>query len=383
MVEGVVTVKAKDGNRYNGIPVLITDPSDLDDTIGSLHCSIPNIPRFVKEYLGGALNQTLAVVGKPCDIRAIIELQKRHQIGRENLILIGLNCTGTISPAVARKMFVEEFKVDPDRVVSEDIDDGKLTIHLDDGKTKSKDLSKLEKKGLGRRENCRRCVTNIPTYADIACGKWGTENEKENSSFIEVVSGKGRKLIEGAVENGYIKVSKPTKESIQVRIEKDEAERELAKVWRDKAFKPLLDLENHERLEYWMDEFSKCIKCYGCRDACPICYCDHCLLEANRGFIDVGRIPPEPAYPLTRIAHVSDSCVNCGQCQDACPMDLPLSKLFAFMNERLSEVFDYDAGMDIEEMPPMNAALPEELQIDDTFLDMHALHKSTEHGKDS
>ena len=89
-IDGVVTVKPKKGDRFSGIPVLITDPKDLDDTAGSLHCSLPNIPRFVKEYLDGAAHMKLAVVGKPCDIRAIIELQKRKQIpfdiGRQRCI---------------------------------------------------------------------------------------------------------------------------------------------------------------------------------------------------------------------------------------------------------------------------------------------------------
>jgi len=130
-IDGVVTVKAKtDGERFSGIPVLITNPDDLNDTAGSLHCSLPNIVRFLKEYLDGGFAKKLAVVGKPCDIRAIIELQKRHQIEIDDLVMVGLNCTGTISPATAREMYAKEFKVDPSDVVREDIDDGKLTITL-------------------------------------------------------------------------------------------------------------------------------------------------------------------------------------------------------------------------------------------------------------
>ena len=112
-IDGVVTVRSKNGDRFSGLPVLITNPDELIDTAGSLHSSIPNIPRFVKEYLDGAAKMKLAVVGKPCDIRAIIELQKRMQIDLDNVTLIGLNCTGTISPAIARKMYSENFKVNP------------------------------------------------------------------------------------------------------------------------------------------------------------------------------------------------------------------------------------------------------------------------------
>ncbi|TFG29030.1 formate dehydrogenase [Candidatus Thorarchaeota archaeon] len=374
-IDGVITVKAKNNDRFSGIPVLVTEPDDLDDTAGSLHCSIPNTVRFLKEYLDGGLSKKLAFVGKPCDIRAIIELQKRYQIETDGLILIGLNCTGTISPATAREMYQKEFKVSPNDVIREDIDDGKLTITLKNGKTVSKDIAALEKKGLGRRDNCQRCEINIPIFADIACGKWGTESEEKPSTFIEVYSAKGQSLVELAISNGYIETDKPSSESIKLRQEKDTTEIDRALAKRAEDFDPIMAMSYSERLAFWVKEFEKCIKCYGCRDACPICYCEDCLLEANRHFLEAGVIPPNALFPLTRLAHVGDSCVNCGQCQDACPMELPLSLLFSLQNARLSEVFGYTSGTDIEQGPPLNTAMVEEMQIDDVFLDVSTLTK--------
>ncbi|MFX1578838.1 MAG: Coenzyme F420 hydrogenase/dehydrogenase, beta subunit C-terminal domain [Promethearchaeota archaeon] len=371
-VDGVVTVRSKNGDRFSGLPVLITKPEELIETAGALHSSLPNIPRFVKEYLEGAAKMKLAIVGKPCDIRAIIELEKRMQIDTENVLLIGLNCTGTISPATARKMYNEYFKVDPNDVIHEDIDEGKLTITLADGKSKSMDLNKLEKKGLGRRENCRRCEYNIPTFADLAFGKWGTE-EEDSGTFLEVCSEKGHSLITKAIEKGYITTSTPTKVSIETRATKDKREIESAKEWREHDFAPLLKMSLPERYKYWTQEFNKCIKCFGCRDACPICYCETCLLEANREFLVGGEIPPNGIFPLTRLAHVADSCVGCGQCQDACPMELPLSKLFTLLNSQLREVFDYEPGIDVNERPPTTTARDEELMIDDTFLQLTSM----------
>ena len=117
LVDGVVAVQGKNGDRFAGIPVLLTAPEQLIETAGALHCSTPNIARFVKLYLDGASSMKLAVVGKPCDIKAIIELEKRNQINSDNLILIGLNCSGTLSPAKAKMMLRNEFCVDPDTVL--------------------------------------------------------------------------------------------------------------------------------------------------------------------------------------------------------------------------------------------------------------------------
>jgi len=37
-VDAVLAIKARGGNRYDGIPVLITDPEEVISTAGSLHC---------------------------------------------------------------------------------------------------------------------------------------------------------------------------------------------------------------------------------------------------------------------------------------------------------------------------------------------------------
>ena len=361
-VDAVLAVKARDGNRYDGIPVLITDPEAVIETAGSLHCTSPNIARFLKQYLGGAADMKIAVVCKPCDAKAIIELAKRTQINIDNLILIGLNCTGTLPSAKGKLIVAEEFGVDPSDVIREDIEDGKLTIMLKDGTEKERDLAELEEKGYGRRENCRRCETNIPTMADLACGKWGTKDKK--ATLIEVCSDKGSDFIEEAIKARSISVEKADVATVDMRKKKDEEAIESARSWQERDFAPFKEMSAEERFDYWFGQFSQCIKCFGCRDACPICYCKDCSLEAGRGIVIAGEIPPNAMWPMIRIAHVMDSCVNCGQCQDACPMELPLSRLIFMLNRELVSIFDYEPGMDVEARPPLRTVTDAELTID-------------------
>lgn len=269
-VDAVLAVKARDGNRYDGIPALITDPEELIGSVGALHCVSVNIPKCIKEYLNGAANMKLAVVGKPCDIRGIIELVKREQINLDNLFLVGLNCTGTLLPVVAKRMIVEEFGADPLDVVNEDIDDGKLIIRLKDGTEKTKDLEELEKKGYGRRENCQRCEIKIPTMADIACGKWGVTNNRK-ATFVEVCSDKGAELFEEAIKAGHINVEQPDGKEMDERKKKKQEAIESAVKWQETHLAPLRSMTIEEKFDYWWGHFDQCIKCYGCRDACPIC----------------------------------------------------------------------------------------------------------------
>jgi formate dehydrogenase subunit beta len=363
-VDAVLAVKARDGNRYDGIPVLISDPEEVTTTAGALHCVSANIARCLKEFLDGASQSKIAVPCKPCDARAIIELAKRNQINLDNLLLIGLNCTGTMRPVTAQRMMEEEFGVDPLDVVSEDIEDGKLKVRLRDGSEKERDLAELEAKGLGRRENCRRCDLNIPTMADIACGKWGAEDKQ--ATFIEVCSERGADFIDRAIEGGHIRVEQPSTEALASRKTKDREATELARQWQERDFAEFRAMGAEERFDYWFapsGQFGQCIKCFGCRDACPICYCKDCYLEAERGRVPGGEIPPDAMFPMIRITHVMDSCVNCGQCQDACPMEIPLSRLIFMLNRELAQIFRYEPGMNVSAMPPLRTVTKEELAI--------------------
>ena len=361
-VDAVVAVAARDGNRYNGLPVVIAESEEVAETAGALHCASPNIARFVKEYLDGASELKIAVAVKPCDAKAIVELAKRSQINLDNVLLVGLNCTGTLPSAKAKTMMKVEFEVDPADVVSEEIEDNKLTIRLKDGTTKEKGLAELEEKGYGRRENCRRCETNIPVMADIACGEWGTTDK--NTTFIEVCSERGADFVKAAIEAGCIKAEEASNDAVESRKKKDEAARELALQWQEKDFGSLKAMTADERFNYWFGHFSRCIKCYGCRDACPICYCKDCYLEADRGLVAPGEIPPDIMFPMIRATHVMDSCVNCGQCEDVCPMELPLSRLIFMLNRELASIFKYEPGMDVSSLPPLRTITDSELAVE-------------------
>lgn len=358
-VDAVLALKPREGSRYEGIPTLIADPQQVIETAGSMHCTSPNIARCLKEYLDGALNLRVAVVGKPCDIRGIVELAKRKQVEMENLILVGLNCTGTLPSAAAKRMLRQEYGLDPDDVAREDIEEGRLSITLRDGTELERDLSQLEAQGYGRRENCQRCDVNIPTMADIACGKWGTNGARQ--TWVEICSQKGSDLVQAAIAAGVIQVETPPEQAVQARQAKSQAAIDLARKQQELAFADLKGTAIEDRFAYWTRQFDQCIKCFGCRDACPICYCQECTLEVERGLIPGGQVPPDIMFSMLRTIHVADSCVNCGQCQDICPSELPLSRLIHMLNAETSPLFGYRSGMDLDVPPPLSVIPEQEL----------------------
>jgi formate dehydrogenase subunit beta len=58
-------------------------------------------------------------------------------------------------------------------------------------------------------------------------------------------------------------------------------------------------------------------------------------------------------FHLTRLAHMSTACVGCGQCSNACPNDIPVMELFRSAAQKTQAAFDYEAGRDPNEPPPL------------------------------
>jgi len=121
------------------------------------------------------------------------------------------------------------------------------------------------------------------------------------------------------------------------------------------ALSKLLNMDMAERRKFWTEIFDRCIKCYGCRNVCPLCNCEDCRLEEAR-WVRVGEIPPEyPSFHLIRAFHMADKCVGCFACEKACPMGIPIGRLHQLIKEELKSAYDYEAGRDIEEMSPLLA----------------------------
>ncbi len=319
-VDAVLAIR-RGTDLYDAQPVLITDPKELASTAGSLHCGTLLLPKYVKKYLDGAKTKKIGVTVKGCDVMGFLELAKRKQINLDNVIMIGVNCGGSVSPILARKMIADKFGVDPDKVHKEEIDKGQFIIEYEGGH-KGISIDELEEAGYGRRSNCRRCKYKIPRQADLACGNWGVIGEKAGkATFVEVCSEKGANLMSGAVKSGVLATEAANPKGLEIRGKVEGAMLKLGEKWRKKDFTAL----GANLWETINKETSRCIKCYSCIENCPVCFTAADEMKKDTLMIKRGELPPNSMFHLRRFAHISDTCINCGQCEELCPMDIPMA----------------------------------------------------------
>lgn len=110
-----------------------------------------------------------------------------------------------------------------------------------------------------------------------------------------------------------------------------------------------------ERWEYFVDETSKCIRCYACRQACPNCYCKVCFADQTKPrWIGAGTDPSDiMLYHIGRIFHQAGRCTACDACVRACPVGIDLRAVTRKMVKDVEELFGYVPGVTREDLPPL------------------------------
>jgi Fe-S oxidoreductase len=108
-----------------------------------------------------------------------------------------------------------------------------------------------------------------------------------------------------------------------------------------------------ERMEFWLSQFDRCIRCYACRQACPLCNCPTCLYERDDStWVGLGiGLNEKRTFHLGRAYHLAGRCVGCNECERACPMEIPISLLNQKLSEEIEKAFSYRAGLTVAPSP--------------------------------
>jgi formate dehydrogenase subunit beta len=291
----------------------------------------------------GSVPGDVAIVIRPCESRAFLELIKRNRGNMENLFIISSTCGG-IYPT-------------------------KMSVNggLADALPNYWQAIKNNKVPEGLRSACLGCTEFVPYNADMTIMTVGGGNI-ESECQIVLNSTKAEEFANDNKLDGKIKEQ-------DLPLELFDSVRKTREVQKKEQTKEMgvgsLNLKGMVNL------FGKCITCRGCRTACPICYCELCTFDSQIGQSKPSlkelnrkggtRTPPGTVYyHMTRLSHVSISCVGCGSCEDACPSEIPLSMIYRKVGEDVQKVFNYLPGKNLdEEIPIRTFELDEFTEVED------------------
>ena len=201
--------------------------------------------RLTRQDPGGKIGMLL----RPCELRAYAELVKLNQGDRDYVLLIGTDCYGTFEPPAFQTW-------------AENASNGNGAF-LD--AVRSSDEAPKDAPEI--RKNCRACEYPTPDIADIQIQLMGVDGAGAVTSGTEA----------GAAVLSELGLSEQGEPANREKAVGDIVAKRTAV--RDALFEEVrTELLPMEKI---LNELSRCINCYNCRDACPVCYCRSCVFDGQ------------------------------------------------------------------------------------------------------
>jgi len=131
---------------------------------------------------------------------------------------------------------------------------------------------------------------------------------------------------------------------------------------------PYSDVEKIEAMDpekkqgFFTRLISRCIRCYACRNSCPLCYCPTCFVDESAPQWVGKSIDPTDTmtFHFLRAYHCAGRCTDCGACERVCPMSISMRQFTKKLNKDTEELFNWEAGLDPEKRPPLDVYRPDD-----------------------
>ncbi len=266
-------------------PCIIKNQDDAKTLIWDSNCRLN-----LAAYVTGLKGKT-AVIAKGCDTRNLVTHITENRVARDQLVIIGVPCTGMTDKAVISEIAGGEM-VD---VIEAD---GQITI-----------ISPEAKKTMDKRDilqnNCMTCTRRNPViYDELAAEMVDEQAVTEKYSEIEKID----------------------------------------------AMTPEVKWTFFEDL---FSTCTRCYACRNACPLCycPTCFVD----ESGPQWVGKGDDPIDiRTYQTLRAFHCAGRCTDCGACEAACPMNIKVRLFTGKLNKVCEERYGHEAGISLDLRPALD-----------------------------
>lgn len=272
-------------------PAFIEKKEETGSLIFNKLC-INNLASYIYD-LSKSVKGTIGIVLKPCDTRSIIQLASEELIDLKKIKMIVPGCSGVLDYKKIQK------HIGGEKIISYKLEGENLTVETISQKHELK-------AGDFYADKCYWCQVH--------------DNPPHFDEFIE-----NDQKLDIEPREKYADIDAIESKSID------------------------------EIMQYWDEQFSNCIRCYACRNICPLEICrDRCITNLDEPYWQSQRINKEEGkfFQLIRVLHLAGRCTECGECERACPSDIPLSKLMKKSAQITERLFEYKTGEEPDKKPP-------------------------------
>ena len=240
----------------------------------------------------------IGIVATGCNSRNMVTHIIENQIKREQLYIVGIPCTGMIDHRAVARA------VEHREIVEVKEDGEKFTVTGRDFK------ETLEKKDF-LQLNCRICRHRNPVIHDEM-------------------------------------IAEPVKEQAEVEAYKD--------------VEKIEEMTSENKWGFFSRMIEGCIRCYACRNACPLCYCPTCFVDESRPqWVGKSSDPTDTmTFHILRAYHCAGRCTDCGACERACPVGISMRQFTKKLNKDAEALFSWEAGLSPDQRPPLDVYRPDD-----------------------